>query len=166
MKTLRPFQPGRRAFSLVEVAIALGIAVFCLLTVVALLPAGLDAVRSSRDEDGAARCLEQIALALRSATTTADGQYRASGNYAKLIWTPAKGLGLTQEDLSIDGVPAADALDQRLVARVEIAPSSGTPTSQALVSVAWPKHAKWDAASAMWRGAQGSVFMWVVFRSP
>jgi len=150
----------------VEVAIALGIAAFCLLTVMGLLPVGLDSIRKSRDEDGAARCLEQITQALRTATLTANGQCQASGSYSLLVWTPEDGLVSTLENLSVEGAPEATLADQRLTARVEIAPAAGEAVNQAFVTVAWPNHATWDASSAIWKNAQGSISTWVVFRYP
>ncbi len=49
MKTLRP-RGRHRAFSLVEVTIALGVAGFCLLAIVGLLQSGLSSERSTVDQ--------------------------------------------------------------------------------------------------------------------
>jgi len=151
----------RRGFSLVEVALAMGIASFCLLAVAGLVPVGLDAVRGSREEAGAARCLEHISRALRTATPDASAQYQASDSYPALTWTAGTGLKVTLDDLSLDGRPTVDPLEQRLVSRVEIPPAG----DQALVSVAWPARATWNEVSASWENAQGSLSTCVVFRS-
>lgn len=153
-----------RAFSLVEVAMAMGIASFCLLAVVGLLPVGLDAARESREESGAARCLEQIAQSLRSAERTSGG-FRASGAFTNLEWAPATGLASTMTNLSLEG-PDSEPAEQRLVARVEIAPQNGGPVCQALVTVAWPNRVTWEASTSSWKNAQGSLSTWVIFRSP
>src|SRR5690606_36990460 len=58
------------AFSLVEVALSLGLVSFCLLSVIGLLPIGLQSVRSTSDQAAAANAAERIALAIRKATTT------------------------------------------------------------------------------------------------
>jgi len=61
MKTLR--QP-RAGFSLIEVTIALGIAAFCLITVFALLPLGLNSNQNSFEQTAAAGIATAIAADL------------------------------------------------------------------------------------------------------
>jgi len=56
-----------KGFSLVEVTIALGIAAFCLLTIFALLPTGMNTNRSSVDETIGANLASAIATDLRGA---------------------------------------------------------------------------------------------------
>jgi uncharacterized protein (TIGR02598 family) len=55
-------QPRRfgRGFSLVETVVALGIASSCLLTLVALIPSGLDQVRQGERETATARVLQFV----------------------------------------------------------------------------------------------------------
>jgi uncharacterized protein (TIGR02598 family) len=168
---MKDFSPYRsqfdRAFSLAEVALAIGIASFCLLAVVGLLPTALASVRVTRQEEGATRCMEQIAQAIRAATKTDPAQYAAGSPYTNLTWTDTAGSSVTLEDLNLGGLPSASVPDRHLVARVEIQPAQGdSPTRAALVSVAWPNAAIWNADQSRWVNAQGSVSTWVVFRSP
>lgn len=150
-----------RAFSLAEVIIAIGIVAFCVLMLVGLLPVGLQTIKSSREEAGAANCLEQLANSLRSARTNASGQFQITGVYSNLSWTSPNLLS----NLSVGGVPTTSANDQRLTARVEIKtqPTLTSPGA-ALVSVAWPSSAKWiGQGKNLWTNAQGSVTSWVIF---
>ena len=59
---MRPihFQEETRAFSLVETVIALGIFVFCIVGIVALMPVGLNAVRSVSNENNAIHIASSI----------------------------------------------------------------------------------------------------------
>jgi uncharacterized protein (TIGR02598 family) len=157
----------RQAFSLVEVALAIGIASFCLLAVVGLLPTALASVRVSRQEAGAARCMEQIAQAIRSATQTGAVHYAAGSPYTNLTWSGASDAAATFDNLNLAGLPTTNGMDQHLVARVEIRPATaGSPTREALVSVAWPNKATWNESRSDWVNAQGAVSTWVVFRTP
>lgn len=54
------FQQDTRAFSLVETVIALGIFVFCIVGIVALMPVGLNAVRSVSNENNAIHIASSI----------------------------------------------------------------------------------------------------------
>lgn len=156
---------GLHAFSLVEVTIAIGIASFCLLAVVGLLPVGLGTLKVSRDEAGAARALHQIAQSIRSATVDADGNYVASGAYTNVTWTTTGTASMTLNGLSLSGLPTSSGVDQRLIARVELTPPSNTSaTGKALVTVAWPKRATWNGGASKWTNAQGSLSTWVIFR--
>jgi uncharacterized protein (TIGR02598 family) len=59
-----------RAFSLVEVTMALAVISFCLLTLVALLPMGLNSTRDSVQKTNAAGIASQIAADLRATPLT------------------------------------------------------------------------------------------------
>jgi type II secretory pathway pseudopilin PulG len=160
-------RPHSLAFSLVEVALAIGIASFCLLAVVGLLPTALASVRVSRQEAGAARCLEQITQAIRAGIKTGASEYTAGSPYTNLTWTGTSGSATTFGNLSLGGLPTTAVPDQHLVARVEIKPAAAdSPARAALVSIAWPNKATWSESQSNWVSAQGSVSTWVVFRSP
>jgi len=58
---------SRRAFSLVEVTLALGVAVFCLLTIFGLLPMGLTSNQASLEQTAAGNLSSAILGDLRSA---------------------------------------------------------------------------------------------------
>jgi type II secretory pathway pseudopilin PulG len=59
-----------KAFSLVEVVLALGVATFAILVIVALLPVGIKSTKDSLDETGAVNVLSQV-IADRQATPPA-----------------------------------------------------------------------------------------------
>lgn len=56
------------AFSLVELVIALGIASFCLVAMLGLVPMGLKSAKNTTDQTGAAMLLSSVALDLRNVT--------------------------------------------------------------------------------------------------
>jgi len=58
---------GKAAFSLVEVAFAVGIASFCLITIIALIPAGVNANQSSVEQTKATGMLSGVVADLRCA---------------------------------------------------------------------------------------------------
>ena len=60
----------KRAFSLVEVTVALGIAGFCLIAIFGLLPAGLNANKSGIQQNAAANLAAMIASDLRATPPT------------------------------------------------------------------------------------------------
>ncbi len=66
-----------KAFSLVEVTLAIGVASFCLLAVIALLPIGTKVSYHATQETGAANILAAVASDMRAtpATATSSNQY-------------------------------------------------------------------------------------------
>lgn len=66
---------GRRArgFSLVEIAMALGIFSFCLIALLGLFSASLKTQQESEDEEASASLLAGLALALENATPSTNG---------------------------------------------------------------------------------------------
>lgn len=155
-----------RAFSLVEVTVALGIATFCLLAIVGLLPMSLSAVRNAREEAAAAAVMEQMAAAIRHASRDSNtAVFVGLSPYTNLVWTNGANPVVTDFDnLSLEGVPAQLALTRRLAARIQIAPGTNHASAgSALLSVAWPAQAQWNSASNSWKNSQGSVSTWLVF---
>ena len=64
------------AFSLVEVTLALGIAGFCLLTIVGMLPVGLSSNKNSIQQSAAASLARAIAADLRTTPKTSNASPR------------------------------------------------------------------------------------------
>ncbi|HEY8964959.1 MAG TPA: prepilin-type N-terminal cleavage/methylation domain-containing protein, partial [Candidatus Methylacidiphilales bacterium] len=62
-------RPGSRAFSLIEVMLALGIAAFCLLSLILLLPVGMSANQSSIGKTVGTGLATEIANQLQSAAS-------------------------------------------------------------------------------------------------
>jgi Tfp pilus assembly protein PilV len=93
MKTYRITQRSTVAFSLVEVTIALGVAGFCLIAILGLLPAGLNTNQNSVRQTTANGILSSIVADLRATTT---------GTQSNLFQIPFSGTGTTQR-LCCDG---------------------------------------------------------------
>jgi type II secretory pathway pseudopilin PulG len=170
MKMTRQKRGG--GFSLVEVTLALGLVSFCLLTLVGLLPVGLGSLKTSNDEAAATNCLEQIAgsiqVAVLQTNGTYSGKYQASGafgSYNTLAWSlGGSQFATTLNNLSASGFPGSGVNEQRFVAEVVITPPvDAFSTGTALISVAWPIQATWDATKNDWKNAQGSVRTLLIF---
>lgn len=162
MKKPHPFREVS-GFSLVEVALALGILSLCMIPLMGLLPVGLNATKSSREQAGAVVALELIAGSLRQASAI-NQDFSANGAYSNIIWQKGSGTEVTMANLSVAGIPTTDAIDQRLAAYVQVRPPApGSTATTAQISVAWPKSAVYDAATAKWQNAQGAVSSWLIF---
>lgn len=89
----------RRAFSLVEVVLALGITSFALIALVSLLPAGLRLVGESDDESRAVNLVAEL-IADRSASSYTNASRRFA--IPKLENSPATGeFGVGEEGLYV-----------------------------------------------------------------
>lgn len=125
-----------RAFSLVEIAIALGIFAFCLLAIMGLFTAGLKTEQSSQDEEGASTTLASLGLALENSYAGSNGTRVAGAPLDSFSWDPSSPtvtsgrLGNYAYWMRIKPVNAAG--ESRLV--------------NALLEVAWPaESAQWDS---------------------
>ncbi len=155
-----------RAFSLVEVVVALGLVTFCLVSIVGLLPVGLKVVKNSHEESAAANALNQMASAIRDATsdTNTPGAYGAVGAFSSMTWNLGGGAANFSNSLAMNGQPAPTSSDARLVAHVEIVPPADAMSpGRARISIAWPMSAKWDAASSKWTKSEGSISSGIQF---
>ena len=106
----------RQGFSLVEVTLALGVAAFCLLAILGLLPVGLTSNRNAIEQTAAAGIATGIFADLR-ATPFTSGSNGTSPRYK--IPVPATGTAthnlFLREDGSAAGTLATDALDKDAV---------------------------------------------------
>jgi len=59
---------GRNAFTLIEVVIAMAVTIFCVITLLALLPVGINTAQKSRAETRASYLAEQVVSDLRSSS--------------------------------------------------------------------------------------------------
>jgi len=160
--TLMDFRKAGKAFSLVEVVLALGIASLCLAPLVGLLPVGLGVVKTSQEQAAGAVCLNQLTEAIRTAAVQSDGSMKAGGIYNNITWRD-QSVSFTMDDVSLGGTRTPDTIRKRLVVHVLIEPpSTNSATGRALVSVAWPNHATWLPSTSTWSNAQGSVSTWLV----
>lgn len=164
-------QPATRGFSMVEVTVALGLVAFCLLALIGLLPIGLDSQKDSMTESAAISCLEHISGSIREALPDPNepGTYRAGGRFSDLSWkldgVPVEFTGVK---LSASGYPATNPTEEHFVAHIEVQPPSLSPADRrgtALIRLAWPPQATWDASKSAWQNARGSSQTWVAFLS-
>lgn len=154
------------AFSLVEIALALGLFSFCLVGILGLLPVGLNNVKILREESAAVKTLEHITYAIRGGTLRS-GTFQAGGDFSDIVWEEGNGLNLTISDLSLSGLRTPSEIDQRMTATIEILPQSNPDMPvNALVSVAWPSNAQWNSTKASWDNAEGSLSTWMIFLPP
>lgn len=153
---------GRAAFSLIEVVLAIGILVFAMLPLLALLPTGLKSVSNANDQAAAANIVARMANALRHASSSDGVAYTAMFAGTAVGYSLGGGsASFDWPDLNLDAYRAG-AEAKRLCARLEIlqAPSVDLATpGRALITVAWPAVAnpQWDSASGKWSKAEGSV---------
>jgi uncharacterized protein (TIGR02598 family) len=101
--------PTAAGFSLVEVALALGIAAFCLISVFGLLPVGLNTNSTTLEQANAASAAESILADLRATALTNPPQDQSSPYYQLTIpAAPAASPGTMRTlFLRADGTPAS-----------------------------------------------------------
>jgi len=159
----------KKAFTLVEVVLALGIISFALLAVVGLLPVGLKSIKNANENAGAANVLQAIAASVRSATTTNFTTFSsrfAGQDISYSIGGPTP-PGLEWPDLTLEGIREVNASSpRRLSARLDIYPSASLIIpSRGVVSVAWSAQAVpvWDTGTQRWTKAEGSITSGIQF---
>ncbi|XHR28345.1 MAG: hypothetical protein ACFUZC_20800 [Chthoniobacteraceae bacterium] len=159
-------------FSLVEVAMALGVAGFCLSSIVALLPVGIENTRSSIEQTAAASIAREVSADLRLAVS---GTKQVSPLFQfRVPQSGESASGNTPQTVYLDqsGVPAAGGVGSGPVAggstfsryRVSVGftpPNAGERTATAVrILVTWP--ALGDTNPAAWPTQySGSFETWV-----
>jgi len=129
----------RNGFALVEVALALAIAVFCLVTLMALLPVGLNNGQTISGETGANGILNEVVADLRATSpTTPLGGTAISQQFG--ITIPATGassqttLYFTPQGVSSTTMTA----NTRFRLTVVFPATTGKAASIAIAKVSWP----------------------------
>lgn len=149
------------AFSLVEVALAMGIATFAILAVVGLLPVGLRSVKNAGEQAGAASVAATFAESLRTATSSNSIDFTGTFAGQAFVYTIGGGVSTNRlPSLTIEGATTTNALEGRLSAVVFITPPPNAITpGRAVVSVAWPAASSplWNNATQKWTQSEGSV---------
>lgn len=142
----------RCGFSLIEVALALGIISFALLAVVGLLPAGLEAQRQSANQARSVQVLSEISDALRGVYLDSGSDYKYP--YPLDAVTPGA-QGEQHYDLQENGRLVSSGDNVQGVVYLKQYPKTTNQVIPVYVSIAWPGSAerKGDA----WDKAQGSV---------
>ena len=132
-----PISSNSYAFSLVEVVIAIGIASFCLVTMMGLIPVGVKSVRSTTSQTIASQLLEAISLDLRSTPLGSN----SSPSYA--VTLPASGTAscATSMTLYLDENGGTNAsslnLNSQYRATLYLSNSSIFSTT-AQIQITWP----------------------------
>ena len=166
-KSMKPLssRARQRAFSLVEVTMAIGIISFALLALVGLLPQGLRMLKNANERSAAAGAFSRLTGAVRNGTFDGVDRYQAA-TYTNLSWRIGSSDRVNYtEILNYSGQPVVQASDNpRLVARVELmAPPSLIGMGRARVSIAWPATAVWEANTGVWRNAEGFITQGIIF---
>ena len=132
-------------FSLIEIVLAIGVAAFCLIAVLGLLPVALKTQQASVQQTTATQILSQVAASLRAAVRYPPGQQNKledpdktlKGHWAE-VGTPDT-LYYTNEGVQTGGVspgsPPADAVFRLTL--TYLFPPTDT-TSLANITVTWP----------------------------
>jgi uncharacterized protein (TIGR02598 family) len=154
-----------RAFSLVEVVLAIGIVSFALLAVTGLMPVGLKSVKNANDQAGAANVLNVIADRLRAASSTNSSNYSNSFAGTQIAYAVGGSVATNAwSNLTLEGT--VDNSNKRLAARLDITPPVNLTTpGRATVSVAWSAQANptWSTSSQSWANAEGSITSGIQF---
>lgn len=150
-----------RAFSLVEVALALAIVSFAMLAVMGLLPVGLQSVKNAAEQASAANVVNTAAEALRQSVRSPGGSYVFSflGNHTLALQT------YTWGNLTLEGFE--DPPTRRLAVAIQVHQlPSDTQPGRATVSAAWSAlspNMTWSASAQKWNNADGSVTTGIQF---
>jgi uncharacterized protein (TIGR02598 family) len=137
------------AFSLVEVVIAMGVAAFCLVAMLGLIPTGVQSVKSTTDQTGATTILNEVVTDLRS---TSLGSNLSPGlGIALPMAGVANSVNSTNIIFSESGATISNStsLNGRYLATITLSNSSAYITT-ALIQVRWP-------ATARTTNSQGNV---------
>jgi uncharacterized protein (TIGR02598 family) len=139
---------GTAAFSLVEVALALGVAAFCLIALLGLLPAGVKTQQTSIQQTTANQIISQISSFLRADVRLPPGQEnKVCGDDGTCDWGNLHGhwrdravpdtLYFTNDakQVALNGAPPSDAVFRAAI--TYRTPPSET-TALATVRVSWP----------------------------
>jgi hypothetical protein len=159
---------GARAFSLVEVTLALGVAAFCLIAVFGLMPVGVQTNRNAKSQTGATGILTNVVSDMRITARLTPGA-RLSLQYNILI--PARGsIGVPQTryfdgegrcsmdlagSVGPDGSSWSPPIQTRYQLNVSFS-SSATGLTYADLKLIWP-------AAAAPANASGSVETFAAF---
>ena len=134
------------AFSLVEVALALGIASFCLIAVLGLVPLGVNTGQLASDQTAASSILTHVLADLRAAPMTSPpGGPATSKEYSIMIPANATGgaaatpavlyFGNTAQQFAVS--PTAVASRYRLTVNF-LTPAGGRAATGVTLLVTWP----------------------------
>lgn len=146
-----PRPSAARAFSLVEVTLALGVAAFCLIVMLGLLPAGINANRAGSEQTVATGLAAAVAADLRAASAQGPrfGFEKATGLQTRYL----------AEDGTVSAVATtAGAAPSRYRVSVQCGARNGLEAVPVRILVSWPAAA--DPVPTQWPSRfTGSVEM-------
>jgi uncharacterized protein (TIGR02598 family) len=161
MKLPLPLRQRSRAFSLLEVVVALGVVSFCLVGVVALLPAGLNSQKQATDQSFGTQALSSIAAALRGVHPSKTG---TNLEFLPPLDKLTVGDGTSTYYLLGNGT-LVGILDPSARGRVRIQQVKMTDSLLGVhVSVAWPAQAQFSGNK--WTKAAGSTSTYLYLNLP
>jgi uncharacterized protein (TIGR02598 family) len=124
------------AFSLVEVVIAIGVAAFCLVAMLGLIPSGVKSVKAATDQTGATTVLDEVVTDLR--TTPLGGKSSPAFGIALPAVGTVSATSSTNLVFSETGsLVSTNDFNARYVALITLSNSSIFSTT-ALIQVKWP----------------------------
>jgi Tfp pilus assembly protein PilV len=142
----------RSAFTLIEVTLSLGVTAFCLLSILGLLPVGLNSNQATIEQTAGANILTTVAADLRSTPNPAP---KGSAQSSLVFGIPIPAIGSTPSTTPTKlyiGEGGQLTTDQR-VARYQLnvwmtAPATGSAAAtSARVLVTWPAQALYSSAA-------------------
>lgn len=145
------------AFSLVELTLAIGIAAFCLLAVMALIPVAVQTNRNATSQTAATNIVASVIADMRATTSSISPQYRITFGTAKTLYFD--GAGQCSVDVNgstkVDGSAWSPPLQTRCQLNITFS-SSPSGLSYADIRATWP-------AAATAANASGSAEMFAAF---
>ena len=156
-------------FSLVEVAMAIGIMAFCVLAIVAMLPVGLSNIRRANEQVTAANALRTLGggfLQNVTVTNSAGAVSQSSATLTNVTWSPGGSAMTIKTNLTVGGFAAASGSDLGLAAVVVVTPPAAVSfaAGKARIRMASPSGAQWGGSR--WTNSQNSFDGMVYFRAP
>ena len=141
---MKLFKQRVAAFSLVELTLALGIAAFCLIAVLGLIPIAVQTNRNATSQTAGTGIIASVISDMRATTSSTSPQYGITFGAAKTLYFDSAGQFTT-------------SLGANSRYRVSVTfPSSPSGLSYADVNITWP-------AAATAANASGSVEMFAAF---
>lgn len=147
----------RRAFSLIEVVLALGIISFAMVAVLGLLPAGLGSQKQAIEQSFGTQALNGIAQTVKGIYIATNGAI----SFPAPLNTVAVGLGSASFPLYEDGSLTNTASARKGTVFIDQKAINGS-LHPVFISVAWPQNAA--RSGAAWTNSQGSAsaFLYVM----
>lgn len=144
------------AFSLVEVTLALGIAAFCLIAVIGIIPVGVQTNRNAKSQTAATNIMAAVVSDLRATPTAGNNpspQFAITFGTCKNLYLDSQGQVVASSDCNTSITPPATA---RYKLNVTWSDSGSTALRYADLKVTWP-------AAATAANASGSTEMFAAF---